>query len=90
MAEQEQEILEITPGQFKEWSDNPITQEIVKQIVELRNYLQRYLAEGKTAGKDPELSTDRVFGRIEGLTEVFNIFTEAKDNAREKVSNYDH
>lgn len=93
MAEQEQEdkeLLEVTPGQFKEWIENPITREIVKQIVELKDYLGGYIVEGHTCGVKPDLTTDRIVGRIEGLTEVFNIFSQAKDTARERVSNYDH
>jgi len=85
-----EEGLEISPGQFKDWIENEITEAIVGEIVMLRDHLQRYLAEGNTAGKDHEFTTDRIYGRIEGLTEVFNIFTAAKEDAKERVSNYDH
>ena len=82
--------MEVTPGQVKEWIENPITVAITSEIVGMRDALQRYLAEGNTAGKDNDFTTDRIFGRIEGLTEVFNIFSNTQEEAREKVSNYEH
>jgi len=83
------EPLEVTPDQFQEWIDNPITKSIVADIVDMRDQLQGYLATGQTAGISPEYTTDRIFGRVEGLMEVFNLFTEVDENTKEQVK-YDH
>jgi hypothetical protein len=85
----EAEVLEVTPDQVQEWAENPITKEIVKEIVDLRDRLQEYLATGQTAGINPDYTTDRIFGRIEGLVEVFGMFSNVGENAKEKVE-YDH
>jgi len=76
----QQEPLEVTSEEFTDWIENRITVGIVEEIKTIREYLKDYLAAGKTLGDESQVSTDRVVGRIEGLTQLFQIFSEVKED----------
>lgn len=87
-AEQPQQV-EISGDEFRSWTENRITKEVVKQVLGIRENAKEYLAGGNTIGKDADVSTDRMVGRIEGLTELFNLFHDVKEDAKEQPG-YDH
>lgn len=73
------ERLEVTPEEFRDWIANKITKNIFADIIEIRDELKNYLASGSTLDKDATVSTDRIVGRIEGMTELFNMFREPEE-----------
>ena len=85
----QQEMLEISGDEFHNWVDNRITKHLVKQLLSIREQAKEYLASGATLAKDTDTTTDRMVGRIEGLTELFNLFSEVKEDTKESP-NYDH
>jgi len=89
MAEQEQNQVEISGEEFNEWVNNKITKAVVNEIMAIRDNLSQYLISGGSLAKDSDITTDRAVGRIEGITHLFNIFTETKEELREKPS-YGH
>ena len=76
--------LVISEEEFIEWQNNVITKEVVKQIIKTRDTLKNHLAAGGTLQKDSLETTDRIVGRIEGLLELFNLFTDIKEEMAEK------
>jgi len=86
--EQDQE-LEVTAEEFKEWVEHSITKSVVKNILEKREYISNFITNGNTISKDSEYTTDFMVGQVRGLTELFHLFTDAKEDARE-VSQYGH
>ena len=84
------EHLEVTPLEFKEWTQNKITKWIVKDIIEKQEHLKHYVASGKTLSADAEYTTDRIVGRIEGVMELFNLFQDTQEDLTEEVADYDH
>ncbi len=83
------ETVEISAEEFKEWTEAKTTKAIVNNIIELRQQLNNYLVAGNTVTKEAEFTTDRIVGRIEGITELFNMFSEVKEDAKE-ASRYDY
>jgi hypothetical protein len=81
-----QQQVVITQDEFREWTENKITKSVVKQIVDAREGLSNYIATGNTIGSDAEYSTDFMVGQIRGITELFNLFSEVK----EEVKDYEH
>lgn len=81
--------LEVTPEEFRAWVDHPITKQIVKAIFAQREAVKEFVAQGNTIRKDSEVSTDFMVGQIRGLNELFNLFSDAKEEAKPKVD-YDH
>jgi hypothetical protein len=81
--------LEVTPLEFKEWLESRLTQHIVTQILAHRDAIVHYLATGGTITKDSEYSTDFMVGQIRGLNEIFNLFSEAKEESKERAE-YGH
>lgn len=86
--EQEERVV-ITAEEFNEWASHKITKEIVKNIIAQRDGVIGHIITGGTIAEDADVSTERAVGRIEGITELFNLFTETKEDAKE-VSGYDH
>ena len=80
----EQEQVEISGEEFNEWANSKITKLVVNEIMAIRDNLSGYLISGATLSKDADISTDRAVGRIEGITHLFNIFTETKEELKEK------
>ena len=66
------------------WADHPLTKKVVHEIINMAEHLKNYLAQGATISKDADVSTDRIVGRIEGLTEIFNLFNNAEEELKEK------
>jgi hypothetical protein len=81
--------MEVTAEEFKGWIEHGITQKLMKDIIHMSESLKNYLAAGSTISKDAELTTDRIVGRIEGLTELFRLFEDTKEETKE-VPEYGH
>jgi hypothetical protein len=87
------EKVEFSKDEFKAWTEHRITKSLVEHLMAKRKELVDYLAGGNTLGKEADYSTDRVVGNIEGVTEIFNAFHEAKEDAQteeEDKPSYDH
>jgi len=82
--------LEVTADEFREWVEHRITKHVVKQILGTRSAIKDYIAEGNTVAKEAPHTTDFMVGQIRGLTEVFNLFSDAKDDAKEETPAYGH
>ena len=80
----QQEPVEISSEEFHVWTNDKVTKLVVKQLVDLREQIKNYIAGGGTLAADSTESTDRMVGRVEGLTELFNLFHEVKEDAKEK------
>ncbi|MBT8449329.1 MAG: hypothetical protein KJO69_06545 [Gammaproteobacteria bacterium] len=78
------EQVEITSEEFRNWTEDKITKAVVKEVIDIRNSLTDTLASGYTISKDSDVTTDRLVGRIEGITELFNLFMDTKDKLKEK------
>ena len=89
MTEATREPLMITGEEFNAWSENKITKHVVQEIVDIREHLKNYLASGSTLAKDADVTTDRLVGRIEGLTELFRMFEDTKEDTKE-IPEYGH
>jgi hypothetical protein len=87
--EQNQQQVEISSEQFFNWTNDPVTKLVVKEVLAIREQAKEYLASGASLAKDSDVTTDRMVGRIEGLTELFNLFHEVKEDAKEAPS-YEH
>ena len=83
-SQQRNSDLVISQEEFIEWQNNVITKEVVKQIINTRDVLKNHLAAGGTLQKNSLETTDRIVGRIEGLLELFNLFTDIKEEMEEK------
>jgi hypothetical protein len=85
----QQEQVEISKEEFQAWIGDKITKLVVQQLVGIREQAKDYIASGATVAKDADVSTDRMVGRLEGLTELFNLFSETKE-ATEEAPEYGH
>lgn len=88
MADQQEPVV-ISSEEFYSWTEMNVTKHVVNQVVVIRDRLKEYLASGATLEKDNDLTTDRLVGRIEGITELFNLFQETKEDTKEQPD-YDH
>ena len=79
----EQEELVITGEEFKSWTEHEITKSVVKRVLSIRERLKDHLAAGGTLEGKP--STAMIVGQIQGLTELFNLFQEVKENEEDEV-----
>ena len=84
-----QDQMEVTQEQFKNWTENEITKQVVKQVIDIRENLKNTLASGYTIALESDISTDRLVGRIEGISELFNLFNDVEEKNEEKVE-YGH
>jgi len=92
--EQTNQQLEVSSEEFHNWVENKITKHVVRELLGIREQAKEYLASGGSINVDaegnaPTITTDRMVGRIEGLTELFNLFSEVKEDTKESP-NYDH
>ena len=74
----EREELVITGEEFKNWSEHKITKSVTQRVLEIREQLKNYLASGATLDGKP--GTEQIIGQIQGITELFNLFQEVKEN----------
>lgn len=86
----EQEPLVISGEEFKSWIEDKITKELVKQVLSIKEDIKDALASGITINRDangspPEVSTDRLVGRIEGITSLFMVFSEMKEDTKDRI-----
>ena len=81
--------VQISSEEFKSWTEQEVTKLVVRELLSIRDQAKDYLASGATLAKDNDISTDRMVGRLEGLTELFNLFREVKEDSKGK-ENYAH
>ncbi len=78
----------ITPEQFAEWKEHPVTKEIFALLKETKQGLLYKLENGNTLAQHADVThgmTHRVVGHIEGINQLLNIsFADA--DAEEDVS----
>ena len=82
--------LEVTPDEFKGWVEHRITKHVISQILGKRDAIKDYVSEGNTLGPDATYNTDFMVGQIRGLTEVFMLFSDTKEAAKEEKPQYGH
>ena len=73
----------ITPEQFHEWKNHPVTKEIFVELKKTRQLLIDRLVIGSTIGDTAEIThgnTGRLVGHIEGLNQLLHISFENETN----------
>ena len=90
MSDQNREPVEITGEEFNNWKSSHVTQLVIGEIIITSEDLKNYLASGATLAKDADESTDRIVGRIEGLSYLFRMFNSAQESYQKEVNQYDH
>lgn len=83
----------ITPEQFHEWKNHPVTKEIFVELKKTRQLLIDRLVIGSTIGDTAEIthgSTSRLVGHIDGLNQLLHISFENEANVAtvDEVSGY--
>jgi hypothetical protein len=59
--------------EYMEWLSMPITEEVFKQLTEIRDATKDHLMSGGTLADDPVKETARAVGIIEGLELFLNL-----------------
>jgi hypothetical protein len=85
-----QEPVEITQEQFDDWNSSEVTKAVIGELLIQTESLKNYIASGATLEKDPDVTTDRAIGRLEGIRFLFTMFTEKQEQYAKEAVTYDH
>lgn len=89
-SNQQQEPVEITAEAFEGWNKNEVTRAVITELLMQTESLKNYIASGATLAKDPDISTERAVGRLEGINYLFAMFTEQQEHYAKEAKRYDH
>lgn len=83
----------LTPEQFHEWKNHPVTKEIFVSLKKMRQSIIDQLANGNSIGADAQAThgfTNRAVGQLDGLNQILNISFEGESAVSDvdEVSGY--